>query len=409
MSDAKVGTEHGPQTVRLTDEQWAQVERDNDVTLYWRWPDEASVLPSEIFEALCLDPNARKPAPLTELACRYEEPVLLVRNKGENSLAARSVFTRSWGGQWISATCRITSRTDSKVPGSRCERDRWPPSASNDLVPSEVHAEQMWQCIFPRDSDRRRPEGAVIIAGGTGSGKSSVAKAFVFRVMQSLVDAQIKADGSNSAKGRFPHLVTIEDPIEDWSLGERAANLGGDPRSFLKYGMCLTARHCPKDVRSLSDAILDARRQTPSCLYVGEIRIKDNWLEFLEFAGSGHLIVTTMHAASVREAIGRLLAACRATSPAARRQHIGFVKGIVHLRGGNVRGNKVFFPSIWLGNAEAMNSLVSVGLSSVAPNRSFHIGRERYFAKAVNLRDPAALDEVRESARAFDIAELRSQ
>jgi hypothetical protein len=406
MSEDRVEAIDHSKTIALTEEQLIQVRRDNDVTLYWRWPQECASLPPEVREGLGLNGISPKLDQLTRSTCRYEEPVWLQSDAGEPPLAARSIFTRSWGNEWIAGTFRISSRPDNKVPGAQYGRRAWPQIPPNGLVPSDWHAEQLWQWIFPGESDQRRPEGAVIIAGGTGSGKSSLAKAFVFRIMRSLIEAQQNAEKKGTHRGRFPHLITMEDPIEDWSLEEPGTNGEAGPQLFLKYGMCLTARHCPKDVRSLGDAVLDARRQTPACLFVGEIRLKESWAEFLEFAGSGHLIVTTMHAASIREAVARLLAACRAASPAARRQFLGFVKGIVHLRGSSVEGKKVFFPSLWLGNAEAMNSLVSVGLSSVAPNRTFFVGRGRYFARAASLQ---SFQEIYQQANAFDVAELRSQ
>ena len=44
-----------------------------------------------------------------------------------------------------------------------------------------------------------------------------------------------------------------------------------------------------KDVACLDEAINDAKRQTPACFFIGEIRDSNDWQRAVAFAGTGHL------------------------------------------------------------------------------------------------------------------------
>lgn len=110
--------------------------------------------------------------------------------------------------------------------------------------------------------------------------------------------------------------MTFEDPIETplWSLGQ-----------VLKWRKCLvslpidyTPRGKETDAKSLRDVLSAALRQTPAAVYVGETRSLSDWRELLDFAATGHLIVTTSHAGSLTECMDSLLRACDASSPSGR-------------------------------------------------------------------------------------------
>jgi Tfp pilus assembly pilus retraction ATPase PilT len=86
------------------------------------------------------------------------------------------------------------------------------------------------------------------------------------------------------------------------------------PGNTQQRGLDYTPRELgsKKDVRSLAQALLkDALRQTPSVVYVGELREEHHLETALNFARTGHLIVSTTHAGSLVEAMGRAFAAMK--------------------------------------------------------------------------------------------------
>lgn len=174
--------------------------------------------------------------------------------------------------------------------------------------------------------------GLVVITGATGSGKSNI--------VRGLIDLYIR-DKTNRAiwyqRGRIPHLVTYEDPIENdlWEHPERDA-----ARHWLDY----TPRQKGIDVENLNAAILSALRQTPAVFYVGEVRDIEEWKALLEFAGTGHLIFTTAHAGSLVEAMGKIFAATRAKNAARRAIVADRLAALVHLRRDHMKFQRKFDP-----------------------------------------------------------------
>ena len=190
---------------------------------------------------------------------------------------------------------------------------------------------------------------------------------------------------------RCPHLVTFEDPIEPWKLiGSTTAKSDNDwnnPFTWLNYGICFTPRKLGTDVPSLSQALRDARRQTPSCFYVGEVRTKKDWEEILDFAGSGHLIIVTTHAGSLVETMMRVMESVGARTPQARKTFANYLCGSIHMEMTNCSHGPLLLPSIWRQTPAAINSLVAEGPSSITPNHEFVLGRRDYLTKEVTPSD----------------------
>jgi twitching motility protein PilT len=124
----------------------------------------------------------------------------------------------------------------------------------------------------------RKPQGLVLVAGPTGSGKSSSLAA----MMNHINDTQCL------------HVVTIEDPIEF---------LFKDKMSFI------TQRELGIDTNSYEDALKNAMRQDPDVMLVGEIRTVETMKTALNAAETGHLVFSTVHANSSYEAISRIVGA----------------------------------------------------------------------------------------------------
>jgi twitching motility protein PilU len=119
------------------------------------------------------------------------------------------------------------------------------------------------------------PRGLVLVAGQTGSGKSTTLAAMV----------------SHRSRMRPGHIVTIEDPIEF---------VHADARSIVSQ------REVGTDCPSYGVALRDALRQAPDVLLIGEIRDEDSAAAAVYFAETGHLVLSTVHATNASQTLERL-------------------------------------------------------------------------------------------------------
>lgn len=118
--------------------------------------------------------------------------------------------------------------------------------------------------------------GLVIIAGPTGSGKSTTLAAVVREIL------------------KFPLKVsTLEDPIEYRydRIPERHKN------------SVVVQRELFRDFPTFAEGLYQALRSDPNVMVVGEIRDPKSGLYALNAAASGHLVLTTIHAERAVEAI----------------------------------------------------------------------------------------------------------
>ena len=123
----------------------------------------------------------------------------------------------------------------------------------------------------------RAQHGLVLISGPTGCGKSTTMAALVQEINQ--VEAR--------------HIITIEQPVE---------HALKPSRSFIRQ------REVGRDTPSFEQALLDALREDPDVLVVGEMREPETMRLTLAAAETGHLVLATLHASTVPEAISRLIA-----------------------------------------------------------------------------------------------------
>jgi twitching motility protein PilT len=117
--------------------------------------------------------------------------------------------------------------------------------------------------------------GLIVISGPTGSGKSTTLAALVQEV--------------NASRAR--NILTIESPIEHLFTNER---------SFIRQ------REVPTHSPSYEQAIIDALREDPDILVIGEMRTPEVMRLTLNAAETGHLVLTTMHSATCAEALYRI-------------------------------------------------------------------------------------------------------
>jgi len=124
----------------------------------------------------------------------------------------------------------------------------------------------------------RRSHGLILVAGPTGSGKSSTLAALV----QTL------------NRERACHILAIEQPIEYHFRPQRA---------FIRQ------REVGRDTPSFAQALTDALREDPDVLVVGEMRHRETMQLTLDAAETGHLVLATLHATSPTEALQRIVSA----------------------------------------------------------------------------------------------------
>jgi len=119
-------------------------------------------------------------------------------------------------------------------------------------------------------------QGLVLLAGITGSGKSTTIAAMM---------EQINAT-------RACHIVTVEDPIEFLYIDKKAY---------------INQREIGLDVESYEVAIRSLMREDPDVILVGEMRDRLTFQAGIQAAETGHLVFSTIHASSASGAITRIL------------------------------------------------------------------------------------------------------
>src|SRR3954469_23317672 len=118
--------------------------------------------------------------------------------------------------------------------------------------------------------------GLVLVAGATGSGKSTTLAAML--------------DYRNSTKPG--HILTIEDPIE--YLFEHRQSL-------------VNQREIGVDTTDYANALQNALREAPDLIMVGEVRDKETMQSALLHTLTGHMCMTTIHASNSYHALSRII------------------------------------------------------------------------------------------------------
>ncbi|SDX78982.1 twitching motility protein PilU [Allochromatium warmingii] len=118
--------------------------------------------------------------------------------------------------------------------------------------------------------------GLVLMVGGTGSGKSTSLAAML---------------GHRNANS-YGHIITIEDPVE----------------YVHPHVNCLiTQREVGVDTESWDAALINTLRQAPDVILIGEIRTRETMEHAINFAETGHLCLSTLHANSANQALDRII------------------------------------------------------------------------------------------------------
>jgi twitching motility protein PilT len=119
--------------------------------------------------------------------------------------------------------------------------------------------------------------GLSLITGITGSGKSST--------LDAIIDFHNQFDPC--------HIVIIASPVEYVHTSKI---------SIIKH------REVGRDVISFKDGVVQALRQDPDIIVIGEMRDPDTILAALEVTDTGHKVFSTLHTSSAVESIDRIIA-----------------------------------------------------------------------------------------------------
>ena len=118
--------------------------------------------------------------------------------------------------------------------------------------------------------------GLVLVAGTSGSGKSTTLAAWVDHINHS----------------RHSHILTIEDPVEF---------------EHQDHHCLIHQREVGRDVPSFAAGLRAALRENPDVILLGELRDLETISAALTAAETGHLVLATLHAGSASAAVNRIV------------------------------------------------------------------------------------------------------
>ena len=118
--------------------------------------------------------------------------------------------------------------------------------------------------------------GLVLMVGATGSGKSTTLAAMINYRNETSSD----------------HIVTIEDPIEFLHANKRSI---------------VNQREVGLDTKGYTQALRQVVRAAPDVILIGEIRDRESMEAAIALAGTGHLVLATLHANNCAESLDRII------------------------------------------------------------------------------------------------------
>ena len=137
-------------------------------------------------------------------------------------------------------------------------------------------------------------DGLVVVAGPTGSGKSTTLAAWIDRINRT----------------RDVHVVTIEDPIEYLHPSVRAL---------------VNQRQVGAHTPGFAEAMVASLREDPDVVLLGEVRDLDTIRTAIRAAETGHLVFTTVHAGDCVGALERMVSVFPADEQVGIRCQLGLV------------------------------------------------------------------------------------
>ncbi len=118
--------------------------------------------------------------------------------------------------------------------------------------------------------------GLVLVVGSTGSGKSTT--------LASMINYRNQIESG--------HILTIEDPIEFVFKHDKSV---------------VSQREVGIDTLSYENALREALREAPDVIMIGEARDRETMQAAINYADTGHLCLTTLHAVNSNQAMDRIM------------------------------------------------------------------------------------------------------
>ncbi len=143
------------------------------------------------------------------------------------------------------------------------------------------------------------PRGIVLVAGTTGSGKSTTLAAMIQHI------------NSHFKK----HIITLEDPIE---------YVFDDVQSVLEQ------REIGLDSKTFHNGLKHVLRQDPDIIMIGEMRDDISFSAAMSAADTGHLVLSTLHTTNAAQSVTRILDFFKAEErEQIRRQLAGTLQAVI--------------------------------------------------------------------------------
>ncbi len=211
-------------------------------------------------------------------------------------------------------------------------------SAALRLIPSEIRGFKELGLPPILEKFTESSQGFVIIAGPTGSGKSTTLAAIIDKI--------------NSEKRS--HIITIEDPIE---------------YIFEHKKSIVSQREVGQDTNTFSRALRSALREDPDVVLVGEMRDLETIDAAITMAETGHLVFTTLHTNSAAQTTDRMINVFPPHQQQQIRSQLASVLlGVVSQRLiPKVSGGRVMASEIMMTNS-AIKNLIREGKDHQIPN-----------------------------------------
>jgi twitching motility protein PilT len=135
----------------------------------------------------------------------------------------------------------------------------------------ELNLPPIYRQIIDRSMD-----GLILVAGVTGSGKSSTLAAMLELVNQT----------------RSCHIITIEDPVEF---------------TFHPKKGIISQREIGIDIPNYAEALRYVVRQDPDAIFIGEMRDRATMQAAIQSAETGHLVLGSIHCSDAQQTFSRIL------------------------------------------------------------------------------------------------------
>jgi twitching motility protein PilU len=129
--------------------------------------------------------------------------------------------------------------------------------------------EQMKELVMLR-------RGLILMVGATGSGKSTTLAAMI----------------NHRNEKTSSHIITVEDPIEFLHPNKQSI---------------INQREVGLDTKSYARALKSAMRAAPDVLQIGEVRDRESMQSAIDMAGTGHLVLGTLHSNNAPETLDRII------------------------------------------------------------------------------------------------------